>query len=90
VNDEPGDLSLRLAERERKGHHEKLVTEVMADVQYLAAAIFQAVRQGERLHDTRRVVMRLSQVAHCGAEASSQNSLRIGAVKIDRVILRHL
>src|SRR4051794_21720175 len=75
-------ISMRLAEHESEGHNEEFIAPVVADMQDPVTQILEAALVGEGLHDTGRVIARLSEVVHHGAAAICENLLRIGAVEI--------
>jgi hypothetical protein len=61
--------SMRLAEHESKRDNEELIAEVVVDVHDPAAPIFETARLSEGLHDTGRVIARLSEVVDHSAAA---------------------
>src|SRR5215831_16244977 len=71
-----------LAEHESEGHNEELVALIVADMQDPVTPILEAARVGEGLHDTGRMIARLSKILHYGAAAIDENLLGIGAVEI--------
>src|SRR3989440_10203801 len=75
--------SIRLAEHESKGHNEELIVLIVADMHDPVTPILETEFVGEGLHDTGRVIARLSEVVHHGAAAICENLLRVGAVEID-------
>jgi hypothetical protein len=79
--------SIRLAEHESEGHNEELIALVVADMQDPVTPILEAALAGEGLHDTGRVIARLSKIVHHGAAAINENLLRVRAVEI---YLRHV
>src|SRR5215813_12213168 len=72
-----------LAEHESEGHNEELIALIVADMQDPVTPILEAALVGEGLHDTGRMIARLSKIVHHGAAAIDENLLRIGTVKID-------
>jgi hypothetical protein len=74
---------MRLAEYESEGHYEELIALVVADVQDPVTPILEAALVGEGLHDTGRMIARLSKIIHHGAAVIDENLLRVGAVEID-------
>jgi hypothetical protein len=74
--------SIRLAEHKNKGHNEKLIAPLVADMQNPVTPIIEAAFAGERFHNTRRMIPRLSEIVHYGAVIIDQNLLRVGAVEI--------
>src|SRR6516165_951347 len=74
---------MRLAEHEREGHNEQLITLIVADMQDPVTPTLEAALVGEGLHDTGRMIARLSKIVDHGAAVIDENLLRVGAVEID-------
>src|SRR6516165_11765220 len=75
--------SMCLAKHESEGHNEELIALIVADMQDPVTPILEVTLVGEGMHDTRRVIARLSKIVHHRAAAIDENLLRIGAVEID-------
>src|SRR5215510_10513623 len=75
--------SMRLTQHEGEGHNEELIALIVADMQDPVTPILEVTLVSEGMHDTRRVIARLSKIVHHGAAVIDENLLRIGAVKID-------
>jgi len=73
------EASIRPAEHESKGHNEELIALVVADMHDAVTPILEAEFVGAGLHETVRVIARLSEVVHHGAAAISENLLRAGS-----------
>src|SRR6516225_10340667 len=71
-----------LAEHEREGHHEQLIALIVDDKQDPVTPIFEAALVGEGLHDTGRVIARVSKIVHHDLELINEKLLRVGAEKI--------
>jgi hypothetical protein len=80
---------MRLAQYERKGDDEQLITEIIVNVQDPAAPIFETPCRGEGSHDTRRVITRLGEVVYHGAAAIDEKLVSVGAVEIDVGHVQH-
>src|SRR6266536_3071881 len=75
--------SIRLAETSRHARSKTLNVLIVADMHDPVTPILEAEFVGEGLHDTGRVIARLSEVVHHRAAAICENLLRVGAVEID-------
>src|SRR5712672_618663 len=75
--------SMRLAENGRKRDFEDLIVEIVADMHDPVAPVFRAMFHDQRPHHAGRVVARLGEVAHRGAELIDANFAGVGAVEID-------
>src|SRR5262245_35455322 len=75
--------SIRPAEHKSKGHNEELIAPLVTDMQNPVTPIIAAAYGGDRFHNTRRMIPRLSEIVHYGAAIIDENLLRVGAVEID-------
>jgi hypothetical protein len=73
---------MRLAEHESEGDNKKLIALIVADMQDPVTPILEAALVGEGLHDSGRMIARLSKVVHHGAAAIYENLLCGGTVEI--------
>jgi hypothetical protein len=74
-------ILIRLAEHESKGHDEKLIANVVFNVQDPAPPIFEVARHCEGSYDMRRVITRLNKVVNDRGPPIDQRPLRGGAME---------
>jgi hypothetical protein len=74
--------SMRLAKHEDERDNEELIALVVADMQDPVTPILEAALVGEGLHEAGRMIARLSEIVHHGAEVIEEYLLRVGAVEI--------
>src|SRR5262245_46001520 len=75
-------ISMRPAEHEGERHNEELIARIVADMHHPVTPILEAALVGEGLHDTGRVIARLSEIVYQRAAVIDENLLRAGAVEI--------
>ena len=76
-------ISIRFAEHESEGNYKELIALIVADMHDRVTPVLEAELVGEGLHDTGRMLARLSEIAHDGTPAIEEKLLRVGAVEID-------